>query len=164
MKKLNLNENFIGRIWQEPAYYDNLITTDGKKVEVVDFGRINRDSGADFRNSKILIDRQRFSGDVEIHRTTKDWFLHKHKKSGKYNRVILQVVMWRDDDFTDFSPPLATKSRIIPTVILSEHLSKSIHEIWRDIINNPSVNFKLICNPDNKTLDESFKRKWIYFK
>ena len=109
MKKLNLNENFIGRIWQEPAYYDNLITTDGKKVEVVDFGRINRDSGADFRNSKILIGGQRFSGDVEIHRTTKDWLLHKHKKSGKYNRVILQVVMWRDDDFTDFSPPLATK-------------------------------------------------------
>ncbi|TRZ64165.1 DUF2851 family protein [bacterium] len=161
MKKLNLNENFIARIWGEKAFYDSPLTTDGQKIEVLDFGRLNKDSGADFKNAKIKVGETVYRGDVEIHRSVKDWNLHGHKKNGKYNRVILQVVFWGEDFPTAEIMPSASKSRKIPTVILSRFLSKSIHEIWKDIINNPSSNIRLPCKNENDSLSGEFIQNWI---
>jgi len=161
MKKLNLNENFISRIWTNPAYYGDLRTTDNKPVEILDFGRQNDDSGADFTACVIRIDDIVYSGDVEIHRTFKDWGLHRHKKDKKYNRVVLQVVFWGEDDRDKNIPPKAARSRNIHTVILSEFLSFSIHDIWKDIINNPSPVFRIPCYSGNKDISNEFKSEWV---
>jgi hypothetical protein len=158
MKKLNLNENFISRIWREPSYYDGLKTTDGLDVEVLEFGNPNSDSGADFKNARVKIGDKIYSGDIEIHKSLKDWNLHGHRKNERYNKVIMQVVFWRDENGTI---PVSMKSRKIPTLILSEFLTKSIHEIWKEIINNPSSSFKLPCYPNNSVLDREFKRIWF---
>jgi len=161
MKKLNLNENFISRIWINPVYYDSLHTTDNKSVEIIDFGMKNDDSGADFLGARIRIDGIVYSGDVEIHRTFKDWGLHQHKKDRKYNSVILQVVFWGEDDRDKNIPPKAARSRNIHTVILSKFLSSSIHDIWKDIINNPSPGFRIPCYPGNKNISNEFKSEWL---
>jgi hypothetical protein len=161
MKKLNLNENFISRIWVDKMYYNNLKTTDGKKVEILDYGVVNKDSGADFKNAKVSIDKKIFKGDIEVHRSLRDWDIHAHKKDGKYNKVILQVVFWDEDFPQDGNLPKVMKSREIPTVILSKFLTKSIHEIWKEIINNPSSEFKLPCYPANEKLEPEFKYELI---
>ena len=158
MKKLNLNENFISRIWKESGYYSGLKTTEGMNVEVLEYGELNPDSGADFKNARVKIDNKIFNGDVEIHRSLKDWDIHNHNKDYKYNKVILQVVFWRDENG---SVPVSMKSRHIPTLILSEFLTKSIHEIWKEIINNPSSSFKLPCYPENSNLTREFKKSWF---
>lgn len=161
MKKLNLNENFISRIWRDKMHYKDLKTTDGKTVEVLDYGVLNKNSGADYKNAKVRINDVVFCGDIEIHRSLKDWTLHKHKTSGKYNKVILQVVLW-DEDFPDESYiPKAMKSREIPTVVLSRFLTKSIHEIWKEIINNPSKEFKIPCFPENQKVNPEIKKDCI---
>ena len=160
MKKLNLNENFISRIWEESSYYKNLETTDGLGVEVLDYGRKNIDSGADYKNAKVKISGIIYSGDIEIHRSLKDWKQHGHKKDGKYNKVILQVVFWDSEDERK-SLPLAKGPRRIPTVVLSKFLVRSIHSIWKEIINNPSEDFKLPCYTKNSEIYESVKREWI---
>jgi len=157
MKKLNLNENFISRIWVEKKHYEGLKTTEGSSVEILDYGVRNKDSGADFKNTRISIDGSVFCGDIEIHRSQKDWFLHKHKGDDKYNKVILQVVFW-DDDFSGGElTPKASRSRKIPTVVLSKFLNKSIHEIWKEIIENPSPDFKLPCYPENLNIEQGIK-------
>ncbi|MBI5403081.1 MAG: DUF2851 family protein [Ignavibacteriae bacterium] len=161
MKKLNLNENFISRIWAEKMYYSGLKTTDGKNVEILDYGIRNKDSGADFRNARINIGGNIFKGDIEIHRSKKDWFLHMHKGDDKYNKVILQVVFWEDEFSDENAIPKVSKSRIVPTVILSKFLTKSIHEIWKEIIENPSSEFKLPCWPENGKVDNEIKKDWI---
>jgi hypothetical protein len=75
--------------------------------------------------------------------------------------VVLQVVFW-DDDFPDENYiPKVMKSREIPTVILSKFLIKSIHEIWKEIINNPSNEFKIPCYPDNEQIDVEVKKEWL---
>ena len=158
MKKLNLNENFIVRIWQEPSYYRDLKTTEGMNVEVINYGELNLDAGADFKNATVKIGNKVYTGDIEIHRSLKDWNIHDHKKNKKYNKVILQVVFWSDENG---SVPVATKSRKIPTLILSEFLTKSIHDIWKEIINDPSPSFKLPCYPENSNLDREFKKTWL---
>lgn len=158
MKKLNLNESFISRIWMNPSNYGELKTTEGKNVEVLSYGKPNYDSGADFTDSLIKIDGVSYSGDVEIHCSLKDWKLHNHTKNRKYNRVILNVVMWGEDK-DDYKP--GTLKRTIPTVVLSEFLNKSIHEIWKEIINNPVPASGLPCSDDIGKLDGEFVRDFL---
>lgn len=161
MKKLNLNENFISRIWVEKKHYEGLKTTDGSSVEILEYGVRNKDSGADFKDARISIDGSIFCGDIEIHRSHKDWFLHKHKGDDKYNKVILQVVFWEDDFTGGELTPKASRSRKIPTVVLSKFLNKSIHEIWKEIIENPSLDFKLPCYPESIKIESEIKSRWV---
>lgn len=160
MEKLNLNEDFISRIWENPSYYNDIRTTDNRIVEILDYGQRNNDSGPDYKNAKVNIHNVIFTGDIEIHRTFKDWKDHKHKKDGKYNKVILQVVMWPDES-GKITLPVAKKVREIPTVVLSEFLTSSIHIIWKDIINKPSEKFRLPCYPDGMNVPDSIKKPWI---
>lgn len=157
MIKLNLNESFVCRIWEEKSYYSNLKTTSGKEIEIIDFGVINSDAGPDYYNSKVKIDGILYSGCVEIHRSESGWHEHKHSSDNKYNEVILHVVFYKEDFSDDSLIPRAGKSRQVPTVILSEFLTKSLKEIWKEIINNPSPAFKLPCFPKNLELAHSIK-------
>jgi hypothetical protein len=159
MEKLNLNEDFICRIWDEKTYYTKLVTTDNRSVEILDYGERNYDAGPDYKNARVRIEGVIFSGDIEIHRTFKDWQQHKHQKDSKYNRVILQVVFW-DDEFNS-EMPLAKSIRTIPTIILSKFLVRSIHEIWKEIIDNPSPKFRLPCSSLTKDINTDIKDKWL---
>jgi hypothetical protein len=69
-----------------------LTCTNGLEVEVLYPGRWNFESGPDFLNAKLKISGVELSGDVEIHNTPSDWFLHGHDNDSKYNNVILHVV------------------------------------------------------------------------
>ena len=115
------------------------------------------DSGADFKDALVQIDDVLYSGDIEIHRSFKDWDSHNHKTDPKYNKVILHVVFWGDKN----SASSSESKRVIPTVVLSEFLSKSIHDIWKDIINNPSPKFKLPCFGQNHVAGAELKKDWI---
>jgi hypothetical protein len=158
MKKLSLNENFVSRIWLNPSYYNDLKTTDGRNVKVIKYGNPNSDSGADFSDAVIQINGIIYSGDIEIHQSVKDWNVHKHKKDAKYNKVILNVALW-DDEHAEKSRSLS--KREIPTIVLSSYLTTSIHDVWKDIINNPSPKFKLPCYGENNEVRSDIKREWI---
>ena len=163
MKKLNINESFISRIWETTSYYESvLLTTESKVVEVLDYGEKNFDAGPDFKDAQLRIDGILYSGDIEIHRTFKNWKEHNHKGDNKYNRVVLQVVFWDEEEDDKKVIPKVKKAREIPTVILSKFLKQSIHTIWKEIINNPSQKFKLPCYPKNHEIDNNFKKKVIY--
>lgn len=151
MKKLNLNENFICRIWEDKSNYSDLKSNDGRDVEIMDYGHRNKDAGPDYTNAKIRLDGNILSGSIEIHRTTNDWKLHNHQGDGKYNDVILQVALY-DDLFSKVKNPIVDQSREIPTVVLSEFLTRSIHCIWKEIINKPSESFRLPCFPMSRDI------------
>lgn len=158
MKKLNLNENFISRVWENSSYYANLSTTAGLPVEVLYYGEKNFDSGPDYKNAKLKIDGITYSGDVEIHRDFKGWKEHNHTKDAKYNKVILQVVMWENENSR---LPVMRKSRSIPTVVLSKFLHRPISDIWREIIDTPSEKFKLPCFSSIHTINTAYKKTCI---
>jgi hypothetical protein len=149
-RKLNINESFISKIWEGwRKNYSNLLTSEGDIVEVIDIGVRNYDSGPDFTNSRVKIGNKTYSGDVEIHRDFSGWEEHNHLKDSRYNSVILQVVMWDSPERTE---PKLRKKRKLPTVILSRFLTRSIHEIWQEIIENPSDKFKLPCYEVNRNV------------
>ena len=161
MKKPGLNEDFICRIWEDRSNYNDLKTLNGERVEVLEFGVKNFDAGPDYKNAKVKIEDIVYAGSIEIHRTVKDWYLHNHKGDNKYNDVILHVVFYEDEYSENALHPKVKKSRSIPTIILSEHLIRSVHEIWKEIINNPSPAFKLPCYPQNASVVHTVKTGWI---
>ena len=80
--------------WQQRLLpLEPLITTEGHRVEVIDPGLHNTNSGPDFFNAKVRIDDTLWVGNVEIHERSSDWYKHHHEKNEtNYGNVILHVV------------------------------------------------------------------------
>lgn len=86
-------EELLHYVWKFRLYDASDLKTDrGEKLEIIDVGMPNTDAGPDFFNAKITIDDKKWAGNVEIHRTSDEWFRHKHDSDTAYNSVILHVV------------------------------------------------------------------------
>ena len=68
-----------------------LQTPQGEKIEVIDAGLQNTDSGPDFFNAKVKINGVVWAGNVEVHTKASLWNEHGHAKDDAYNNVILHV-------------------------------------------------------------------------
>ena len=80
-------------IWQHQLLdTSHLVTTDGRRVQVIDAGRLNTDAGPDFFNAKIRIDGCMWVGNIEIHYRASDWKRHNHHSDKAYDSVILHIV------------------------------------------------------------------------
>ena len=157
--KLNINEDFICRIWEGgDAYYSSLVTDSNEDVEIIDHGKRNYDAGPDYRDAKVKIGGKIYTGDIEVHRDFKNWAEHSHPKDRRYNSVILHVVMWDSEERT---PPKLRIKRDLPSVVLANHLTSSIHEIWQDIISMPSDKFRLPCFEYNHHAEEPVITDWL---
>ncbi|NPD90827.1 DUF2851 family protein [Xylanibacter muris] len=75
-----------------------LTTTDGKSIEIIDSGLHNRNAGPDFFNAKVRIDNTVWVGNVEIHDSSKGWYLHGHDHDKAYDNVVLHVAKTIDCD------------------------------------------------------------------
>jgi len=58
-------------------------------------GQLNKYEGPDFQGAEFEINGKIYRGDIEIHRTTAEWFAHGHHLDNRYDRVVLHVV-WQD--------------------------------------------------------------------
>ena len=76
----------------------NLKSTDSEEISILNQGNLNSDSGPDFKYSKIKIGHIIWSGSVEIHIQSSDWYKHKHQTDKAYDSVILHVVWENDKD------------------------------------------------------------------
>lgn len=94
-------ERLMQYVWQHRLWAQhNLRTVDGRRVSIIDPGRLNIDAGPDFFNAKIRIGDEMWVGNVEIHVAASDWFRHHHDKDRAYDSVILHVVDKNDAQIT----------------------------------------------------------------
>ena len=86
-------EELLHHFWQNQIFAQNeLFTECGLEVSILNPGRLNHVDGPDFLNAKIRIGKLMHYGAVEIHKKSKDWFVHKHHLDRNYEKVILHVV------------------------------------------------------------------------
>jgi hypothetical protein len=115
-----------------------MITSDGKRFEVIDPGLYNTDSGPDFFNAKIKFSDTVWVGNIEIHINSSDWRRHQHDKDKLYNSVILHVV-----ENIDRNEVRDQSGRIIPQykITVPEKILRNYHFLLESDFSVPCVGF-----------------------
>lgn len=93
-----MTEAFLYYLWKYQLFNSELIGTKGEKISIIKVGQENTDSGPDFFNARINIDKEVWAGNVEMHIKSSDWNKHKHEQDAAYNNTILHVVLINDDN------------------------------------------------------------------
>ncbi len=147
-------EDFINYTWKFRLFdRDNLLTTDGEKIEVFSAGLPNADSGPDFHNARIRIGDTTWAGNVEIHINSSDWHKHKHTNDAAYSNVILHVV-YRDDD-----PIVLPNGRKIPTLELHQRIAPELYHRYHQLaFGNPQF---IPCEGSIRFVDDLTLRNWL---
>lgn len=87
-----MQEEFLQYVWENKLFdAENLKTTIGEQLEIINVGKRNTDSGPDFFNARIKIGDTIWVGNIEIHKNASDWIRHNHQNDKAYNNVILHV-------------------------------------------------------------------------
>ena len=106
-------EKLLYYVWEHRLFDNrNLFTTKGEKIEIIDPGHRNSDSGPDFFNAKIRLGEKLWAGNVEIHKNASDWKHHNHDHDKSYDSVILHVI---ENDDTEI---VRSTGEIIPQFII----------------------------------------------
>lgn len=130
-----IQEEFLHFVWLHQYFNPKqLITTDGKSVEVLKPGYHNHLAGPDFKEASIKLEGILWAGSVEIHVKSSDWSAHKHDGDSNYYNVVLHVVFTHDREILNADgqpiPTLELKGLVKPG-LLSRY--KTIVESQTDI-------------------------------
>ena len=88
-----MKEDFLHYLWKFKKFHtSNLHTTNHQPITIIHSGDYLQLAGPDFFNAQIIIDNQKWAGNVEIHLQSSDWYVHHHEKDEAYDNVILHVV------------------------------------------------------------------------
>ena len=76
----------------------HFITTAGDKIDIVQFGTWNRESGPDFRDAAIRINGgDPIRGCIEIDLLDRSWETHGHSTNPAFEETVLHVFVERSD-------------------------------------------------------------------
>jgi hypothetical protein len=109
-----MDEHEFQAHWFAGDFGRTFTTTDGGRVDLVQFGVWNRESGPDFADAAVSIDGgEAVAGCIELDMDVRDWERHGHSTNPNYNRVVLHVFTTGGDarSFTRTS-----EHRLVPQV------------------------------------------------
>ncbi|WP_247666517.1 DUF2851 family protein [Aquimarina sp. MMG015] len=137
MNDLFMNEDFLHYIWKyKKINFSNLKTTDNQSLVLLRVGDHNQlNSGPDFFNAQLIINDQKWAGNLEIHIKSSDWYVHHHEIDPAYDNVILHVV-W-DDDIEVFR----NDNSRLPTLQLKDYVGTSLLIQYQKIFQNKTTNW-----------------------
>ena len=69
---------------------------DGEAIEIIHFGKWNREPGPDFTGAVALIDGVEHRGDIEVDPAAADWERHGHSLNPAFENVIIHLFFRRE--------------------------------------------------------------------
>ncbi|MCZ4695780.1 DUF2851 family protein [Ancylomarina euxinus] len=146
-----MNEDFLHYIWKYRLFdSEELMSSQGQYLELIDVGRLNRDSGPDFFEARIQIDDLLWVGNVEIHIKSSDWYKHHHEVDSAYNNVILHVVLKNDTDI------ILSDGRLLPCLELK--IPDQYLKRYQNLMSSQSW---IPCQVDIPKLNNFFVNHWL---
>lgn len=128
-----MNEEILQYIWNFKKFRSfDFFSTDGKRIEILEFGEWNRNSGPDFLFAKIKIDGIIFTGNIEIHTKASDWFFHNHSGNPEFGNLILHAVYINDCDIPEL------EKRNLPTLELKNYIDITLIQKHQNLIQEHS--------------------------
>jgi hypothetical protein len=146
-----MKEEFLHYLWKYSLYYmDKLVDNSGNRIEVINPGEYNHDSGPDFFNARIRISGTEWAGNVEIHTKASHFETHGHNRDHGYDNVILHIVAESDKRVIN------ARGEEVLTVEIA--YDKSLFQKYAELINNPYV---IACEEEIVKIDKFFIRHWL---
>lgn len=126
-----MKEELLHFVWRLRRFaHDNLLTTEGQGLEILQVGTHNPDAGPDFSDARIRIGDTLWAGNVEIHLLASDWEKHQHQNDAAYDNVILHVVLEEDQ-------PILRKNGVrIPCLELKSRISSRMAAMYLKLQHN----------------------------
>lgn len=147
-----MKEEFLHYLWKFKKFdILNLKTSNGEKITIVNVGQYLELAGPDFFNAQIIIDEQKWAGNVEIHIKSSDWYVHHHERDEAYENVILHVVWEHDTEI------FRSNNTVIPVLEIKEHVEKATIVDYQSLMAPKSWIF---CERQLKNIDEFALRNW----
>lgn len=161
-----MKEDFLHYIWQYKKFgFSNLTTVSGESLMITNCGNYLQQTGPDFFNSQIILGKQKWAGNIEIHLKSSDWYLHHHEKDTNYDNVILHVV-WEHD-----TPVFRKDNSEIPVLELKNYVSKKDLENYQALTSQKSwiycesqvadIDSFVLSNWQERLFVERLERKYI---
>ena len=139
-------------VWQHRLGVDtNTLTADGRRVRIIDQGRLNTDAGPDFFNASVQIGDETWAGNLEIHVRASDWYRHHHDTDPAYDSVILHVVQHDD------APVYRKNGTVIPQMVM--HCSPDAAKRCNMLLNHAPTT--LPCVNTIKSLPHIYHTDWL---
>ncbi|OHT47374.1 DUF2851 family protein [Flavobacterium tructae] len=147
-----MKEDFLHYLWRFKKFETlDLRTTQNEPLIIIKTGDYLELSGPDFFNAQIIIENQKWAGNIEIHLKSSDWYVHGHEKDTAYDNVILHVVWEHDTE-------IFGKNNIeIPVLVLKEYTSKEMITNYNALIAPKSWIF---CEKSITEVDEFVFKNW----
>ena len=145
-----MNEALFQLIWQYNLYkVTDLFTTEGEPLTIITSGKLNKNSGPDFLESRIKIGNTVLVGNIELHLKSSDWLKHGHQNDTAYSNLILHVVF--ENDIEGVVPN-------IPVLEMKNHISQEIISKYYDLLHNEK---KIPCASLHKGVKYIIKENWL---
>ncbi len=160
--RITFSERQAALIWQQ-SLGRKLTSTEDEQFNVIYPGRINGDSGPDFRDAVLVGESRLMKGDVEVHVRSSDWYSHKHHTDVEYNNVILHVVMQHDCS----SPTVLRSGRKVPVLCLPKALRHQAYLLPCALPCSPildRMDRPILKNTLTTAGEERFKQKARHFQ
>lgn len=149
-----MKEKFIHYLWQYKLLdLDNLVSTAGENIIIVNSGTYNTNAGPDFLNASVQINNQLWYGNIEIHLKSSDWYAHHHEKDVNYDAVILHVVYENDVEI------FMSNNKTLPTLELKRKIDKRLLQNYQKLF---SKELRWIsCEKQIKDVDTFIINNWL---
>lgn len=139
-----MNEKLLQYLWYYKIFSSlDFHDTEGNPIEIINFGKWNQDSGADFLFAKIRHNGVELAGNIELHIKSSDWIFHRHSENPDFSNVILHAVYEHDLDIE------AISEKNIPTLELKKYISDETLQKYQLLLNETSfIPCEEIFSPD----------------
>ena len=119
-----MTEKLLQYLWNYKVFkHFNFKDIEGNSVEIIHFGKWNKNAGPDFLDAKIKINGLLLAGNIELHVRSSDWIFHHHSDNPDYQNIILHVVFQHDIEILELS------GKNIPTLELKDYIDQDI--LWK---------------------------------
>ena len=147
-----MKEDFLHYLWKFKKFETlNLITTQKEQITIIKTGDYLELSGPDFFNAQIIIGKQKWAGNVEIHLKSSDWYVHGHEKDTAYENVILHVVWEHDTEI------FGKNNREIPVLVLKDYVSSETVNNYQSLMSPKSW---ISCEKQIAQIDDFVFKNW----
>jgi hypothetical protein len=148
-----MKEQFLHYVWLYKKFdFNQLLTTCGLEIFIQHSGYYTQREGPDFFNAQLIIDGQKWAGNIEIHLKSSDWYLHHHENDNKYENVILHVV-WEHD-----MEVFRKNNASIPVLELKQNIPSHVVQQYHQLLQPKSW---INCENEIRFIDEFTKQNWM---